>query len=130
MIDSSLVTMGWVVSNYLIAGVEPTPNGNDNFTAAPSGTFRTGGRAAEHRREQAGAVRGAGVGAIGRADLATDARFAKRESRKRNRAALTVEIEASLQQRPAAEWETIFNGLGIPAGRVVSRARGARAANS
>ena len=34
--------MGWVVSNYLIAGIEPTPIGNDNFTAAPSGAFRTG----------------------------------------------------------------------------------------
>ena len=42
MLDATLATMGWVVSNYLNAGVVPVPMGNDNFTAAPSGTFRTG----------------------------------------------------------------------------------------
>jgi len=42
MLESTLATMGWVVSNYLNAGVTPTPMGNQNFTAAPSGTFRTG----------------------------------------------------------------------------------------
>ena len=42
MLDATLATMGWVVSNYLNADVEPQPMGNDNFTAAPSGTFRTG----------------------------------------------------------------------------------------
>ena len=34
--------MGWVVSNWLIAGVRPEPLGNENMTASPSGTFRTG----------------------------------------------------------------------------------------
>ena len=33
--------MGWVVSNYVIGGQEPLPRGNENFTSAPSGTFRT-----------------------------------------------------------------------------------------
>ncbi|MWT41804.1 CoA transferase, partial [Escherichia coli] len=42
MLESTLATMGWVVSNYLNAGVTPHPMGNQNFTAAPSGTFRTG----------------------------------------------------------------------------------------
>src|SRR6476646_231985 len=41
MLDSTLATMGWVVSNHLIAGQDPVPMGNDNFTAAPSGAFRT-----------------------------------------------------------------------------------------
>ncbi|HRO02664.1 MAG TPA: CoA transferase, partial [Terricaulis sp.] len=42
MLDSTIAAMGWVVSNYLIAGQAPAPMGNDNFTAAPSGAFRTG----------------------------------------------------------------------------------------
>ena len=42
MLDATIATMGWVVSNYLNTGVAPRPMGNDNFTAAPSGTFRTG----------------------------------------------------------------------------------------
>ena len=76
MLDSALATMGWVVSNYLIAGSEPLPLGNDNFTAAPSGAFRTARRPAQHRRQQAGAVRGAGRELVGREDLAADPRFA------------------------------------------------------
>jgi crotonobetainyl-CoA:carnitine CoA-transferase CaiB-like acyl-CoA transferase len=40
MLDSALASMGWVISNYLIAGQEPLPMGNDNFTAAPSGRSR------------------------------------------------------------------------------------------
>ncbi len=39
MLDAMLANMGWVVSNGLIAGVEPRPRGNENVTSAPSGTF-------------------------------------------------------------------------------------------
>ncbi len=62
MLDSALVTMGWVISNYLIAGTQPKAHGNSNFTAAPSGTFKTKDRLPQHRGQQAGAVRGAGKG--------------------------------------------------------------------
>jgi crotonobetainyl-CoA:carnitine CoA-transferase CaiB-like acyl-CoA transferase len=58
--------------------------------------------------------------AVGASGLVTDARFADRESRKKNRAALTAELEAALQHKSAADWETMLNGLGIPAGRVVT----------
>lgn len=119
MLDSTLVTMGWVVSNYLIAGKVPVPMGNENFTAAPSGTFRTGDgplNIAANKQEQFEAL----VVAIGRADLATDARFAEREARKRNRKALKVEVEAGLAAKSAEAWETILAKLGVPAGRVLS----------
>ena len=42
MLEAVLATMGWAVSNYLIAGKEPQPLGNENVTASPSGTFQTG----------------------------------------------------------------------------------------
>jgi CoA:oxalate CoA-transferase len=103
MLDSTLATMGWVVSNYLIAGRSRRPMGNDNFTAAPRAPSRPR-RPAQHRRQQAGAVRGPGR-CHRPPDLATDPRFAKREARKANRAELTVEIEAALAARSAAEWE-------------------------
>lgn len=119
MLDSTLVTMGWVVSNYLIVGQAPQPVGNDNFTASPSGTFRTGDgllNIAANKQQQFVAL----AGLIGRADLVTDARFAERESRKRNRAALTVEIEAGLASKCAQEWDRLLNGAGVPAGCVLS----------
>ena len=119
MLDCALVTMGWVVSNYLIAGHEPQPMGNNNFTAAPSGTFKTGRgllNIAANKQEQFESL----VDAIGRKDLMNDSRFAERENRKRNRAVLTQEIEAALAAKAAAEWEPILNRAGIPAGRVVT----------
>jgi crotonobetainyl-CoA:carnitine CoA-transferase CaiB-like acyl-CoA transferase len=119
MLDSALVTMGWVLSNYLIAGHEPRPIGNENFTAAPSGAFRTADgllNIAANKQEQFEAL----ARVIGREDLIADPRFAKRDARKRNRAALTVELERALAGRGAAEWEQVLNRIGIPAGRVLT----------
>ncbi len=118
MLDSALTAMGWAVSNYLIAGVEPKPHGNDNFTAAPSGAFRARDgliNIAANKQEQFEAL----VAAVGRAELASDPRFALRESRKRHRAELTVELERALAERTCAEWQTVFNRIGVPAGCVL-----------
>jgi CoA:oxalate CoA-transferase len=119
MLESTLVTMGWVVSNYLIAGTVPQANGNDNMTAAPSGAFKTGAgllNIAANKQEQFEAL----AKEIGREDLITDLRFAKRESRKRHRQELTQEIENALAAHDAAHWERIFNRIGVPAGRVLT----------
>ena len=40
MLESVLATTGWVISNWLIAGVHPGAHGNDNITSSPSGTFQ------------------------------------------------------------------------------------------
>ena len=119
MLDSAIVSLGWVVSNYLIAGVTPRAIGNENFTAAPSGTFKTGRgllNIAANKQEQFEAL----ARELGRADLIADPRFAEREGRKTNRAALTHELETALAQKPAAEWEAALNRLGVPAGRVLT----------
>jgi CoA:oxalate CoA-transferase len=119
MLDSTLATMGWVVSNYLMCGQAPVPMGNANFTAAPSGAFRTAEgllNIAANKQEQFVAL----AGLIGRPELATDPRFAAREDRKKNRAALTVEVESGLASKTAAEWESILNRAGVPSGRVLT----------
>jgi CoA:oxalate CoA-transferase len=119
MLDSALLTMGWVISNYLIAGTEPQPHGNNNFTAAPSGTFRTRHgllNIAANKQEQFEFL----AKAVGRDDLITDPRFARRESRKQHRAALTEALEAALGAKTAQEWDLLFNELGIPAGCVIT----------
>ncbi len=119
MLDSTIATMGWIVSNYLIAGVEPEAIGNDNFTAAPSGTFRTGAgllNIAANTDEQFAAL----AKLIERPDLMGDPRFLTRESRKRNREVLTLLLETELRQQPAVYWEDQLNRIGVPAGRVLS----------
>jgi len=111
--------MGWVAANLLIGGQAPVPMGNDNFTAAPSGTFKTGSgllNIAANKQEQFETL----ARAIGREDLIDDVRFAAREARKQNRAALTEQLESALQQKTAEQWETILTRIGIPAGQVLT----------
>ena len=118
MLESTLVAMGWVVSNWLIAGVQPQPLGNENMTASPSGTFRTGEgllNIAANQQQQFEAL----CRLIERPELAADVRFAGREDRKRNRAELSSEIERALAPRPAAEWSRLMNDSGVPAGEVL-----------
>ncbi|MDR3400766.1 MAG: CoA transferase [Pandoraea sp.] len=119
MLEATLATMGWVVSNYLNAGVAPTPMGNENFTAAPSGTFRTGDGllniAANETRQFVSLC-----SLIGRPEIADDPRFAQRDARKQHRDALKAEIEAALAQDTAANWETKLVESGVPAGRVLT----------
>ncbi len=118
MLEATLVTMGWQVSNWLIAGVRPQPLGNENMTAAPSGLFATGDGplniAANQQLQFETLVR-----LIGRPGLAIDPRFTDREDRKRNRFALKAEIEAALATKSAREWSALFNAHGVPAGEVL-----------
>jgi crotonobetainyl-CoA:carnitine CoA-transferase CaiB-like acyl-CoA transferase len=118
MLEATLVTMGWQVSNWLIAGVRPQPLGNENMTAAPSGLFSTGDgplNITANQQQQFEAL----ARLIGRPVLAADPRFADREDRKRNRFALKAEIEAALMAKSAREWSALFNAQGVPAGEVL-----------
>jgi formyl-CoA transferase len=119
MLDATLVSMGWVVSNLLIAGQEPRPMGNDNFTASPSGTFRAMDRSiniSANKQEQFEAL----CDAIGASHLKHDPRFADREMRKRHRAELTSEIEARLALRPAQQWVEALNAASVPSGAILT----------
>ncbi|TIS95491.1 CoA transferase [Mesorhizobium sp.] len=119
MLECTLSALGWPVSNYLTADVEPQPMGNENMTAAPSGTFRTGDgllNIAANKQEQFVTL----CRLIGLPDLASDPRFAERETRKRNRIALKSLIEDALASGSAAAWEETLNRAGVPAGRVLT----------
>lgn len=119
MLDAALTSMGWVVSDHLIAGWEPAPMANENVTAAPSGTFATADGAlniAANKQEQYEAL----CRALGREELISDPRFVTGEDRKHNRDSLRVELETSLKAKTAAEWDAILLGTGVPAAPVVS----------
>jgi crotonobetainyl-CoA:carnitine CoA-transferase CaiB-like acyl-CoA transferase len=118
MLESSLVAMGWAVSNWLIAGVRPSPMGNENMTASPSGTFRTGSgllNIAANKQEQFETL----CKLISREDLISHPNYAGREDRKRYRLELKHELETALAKRTAAEWSLILNKAGVPAGEVL-----------
>jgi CoA:oxalate CoA-transferase len=119
MLDATLVQMGFVTSNYLNAGMQPTPMGNQNATAAPSGTFHTADgllNIAANEQKQYESL----CDAIGTPELKTDPRFADRFERRKNRAELNPLIDAGLASRPAREWEVLLNAQGVPCGCVLS----------
>jgi CoA:oxalate CoA-transferase len=119
MLEASLATMGWVVSNYLNCGVVPKPMGNENITSSPSGTFQTADRLLNVAANEDSQYRSL-CDLIERPDLKTDPRFADRQIRKQNRNAMKAEIEPALMRRSADEWEPLMVAAGIPAGGVLT----------
>ena len=118
LLDSIMPLMGWVAANLLIGGEQPTLMGNDNFTAAPSGTFRTQDghiNIAANKQEQWEAV----CDVLGVPALKTDARFQERDTRKKNRRELTPLLEARLAQKPTGFWVRELNAQDVPSGEIL-----------
>ena len=119
MLEAAISAMGWTVSNYLIAGVPPEPMGDQNATAAPSGTFEAADgplNIAANRQEQFEAL----CREVGMPRLVSDPRFADREARKRNRGALNDTLNSALRRRTALEWEQALPAVGVPAARILT----------
>jgi len=119
LLDSIMPLMGWVAANLLIGKQQPQLLGNDNFTAAPSGTFATGDgyiNIAANQQDQWEAV----CDILGVPELKTDARFQERDTRKKNRKALTPLLEARLKEKPTAHWVEALNAKGVPSGEILS----------
>ncbi|HXY19577.1 MAG TPA: CaiB/BaiF CoA-transferase family protein [Gemmatimonadales bacterium] len=118
LVDSIMPLMGWVAANLLIGHQQPQLLGNDNFTAAPSGTFATRDGAiniAANKQEQWEAV----AEALGVPELKHDPRFARRDARKKNRRALTPLLEAKLRERDTDDWVRVLNERGVPSGAIL-----------
>ena len=119
MLESTIATMGWQVSNWLIAGVAPEAMGNENMTAAPSAAFKTGDgllNIAANQQEQYERL----CTVIARPDLVTHPLFKTRDERKTRRDELRVELEKALAVRSAKEWSAQLNDAGVPAGEVLT----------
>jgi len=119
LLDSIVPLMGWVVANLMIGGQQPVLMGNDNFTAAPSGVFRTRDgyiNIAANKQEQWEAV----ADVLGVPALKTDDRFRERDTRKKNRKALTPLLEERLATRDTASWVEELNAHDVPAGAILT----------
>ncbi|MEM7241362.1 MAG: CoA transferase [Pseudomonadota bacterium] len=119
MLESVMATMGWVVSNQLIAGQNAEPRGNENWTSAPSGAFETADgvlNIAANKDEQWVLL----TDHLGLTTLRKDPNYVTREDRKRNRFALRKDLETVLQKKSAREWAKELNDIGVPAGAVLT----------
>lgn len=118
LLDSIMPLMGWVAANLLIGNSPPVVMGNDNFTAAPSGTFRTQDgfiNIAANKQEQWEAV----CDVLGVPELKTDPRFQERDTRKKNRKELTPLLEANLTGKPTVFWVEALNARDVPSGEIL-----------
>jgi formyl-CoA transferase len=118
LLDSIMPLMGWVAANLLIGGQQPVLLGNDNFTAAPSGMFRTLDgyiNIAANQQQQWEDL----ADELGLPEVKTDPRFQDRDIRKSNRALLTPLLEAKLSGNTTSHWVEVLNEKGIPSGAVV-----------
>lgn len=118
MLDSVMPLMGWVAANLLIGKQQPVVMGNDNFTAAPSGVFRTKDghiNIAANKQEQWESV----CDVLGVPELKADERFQKRDIRKQNRKQLTPLLEAKLAERGTREWVDLLNAKDVPSGEIL-----------
>ncbi len=118
LLDSIMPLMGWVAANLLIGKQHPVLMGNDNFTAAPSGTFVTRDghiNIAANKQEQWDAV----CDVLGVPELKSDPRFQERDTRKQNRKELTPLLEAKLVAKDTAEWVTVLNAADVPSGAIL-----------
>ena len=118
MLDSIMPMMGWVAANLLIGQQQPQLMGNDNFTAAPSGTFRTADgfiNIAANQQQQWEDL----ADALGVPELKCDPRFHERDTRKKNRALLTPLLEAKLTTKTTEHWAGVLNARGIPSGAIL-----------
>ena len=119
MLEAVLATMGWVVSNHLLGGVDPVRNGNENPTSAPSGAFQCADgliNIAANKDEQWVLL----ARHLGRDDLLANPLYATREDRKTHRLRLKAELETVLTTRNANAWADALNAIGVPAGPVLS----------
>ncbi len=119
LLDSIMPMMGWVAANLLIGGVQPELTGNENFTAAPSGTFTTADGSinlAANKQDQWEAV----CRLLGLPELITDPRFQERDTRKKNRKELTALLEARFREKPGSYWVEQLNARGVPSGEILS----------
>jgi CoA:oxalate CoA-transferase len=119
LLDSIMPLLGWVAANLLIGKQPPVLMGNDNFTAAPSGTFVTKDgfiNISANKQEQWETV----ADLLGLPELKTDPRFQERDSRKKNRKALTPLLEVKLKEKETAYWVELLNKNDVPSGAILS----------
>jgi len=119
MLDSVISSMGWVVSNYLNANVIPKPLGNENFTASPSGTFKTKNGMINIAANRQSHFEGVCV-AINLKNLIKNKKFFDRQNRLKNRNLLKQIIEKKLSKQKTNYWVKKFQNLNVPCGPILT----------
>jgi crotonobetainyl-CoA:carnitine CoA-transferase CaiB-like acyl-CoA transferase len=117
LLDTQIVALVNVASNYLVSGQAPQRHGNQHPNIVPYQTFR--------------AADGEFIVAVGndrqfaqlcalldRPDLKDDPRYSTNPARVQNRDSLIPTLQAIFARRPAAEWVAALLAADIPSGPI------------
>ncbi|MEM7295599.1 MAG: CaiB/BaiF CoA-transferase family protein [Pseudomonadota bacterium] len=119
MLASLMSMLGWAVSNFLISGNAPVPQGNFNPAASPSGVFEASD-GPFNIAANSDAMWELLTEHLGLSELRNRPEYKTRDDRKANRRALKAELEVVLSTRPAQVWSEQLNALGVPSGPVLT----------
>jgi crotonobetainyl-CoA:carnitine CoA-transferase CaiB-like acyl-CoA transferase len=117
LLQAQIFMLDFQASRWLMDGKVAPQAGNNHPTSIPTGAFKT----------KDGYINIATAGgkiwerfchAIEAPDLITDADYADRELRSKNRDALNAEIDRRLADRSSAEWIDRLNQEGVPCGPI------------
>ena len=118
LLDSIMPLMGWLVSNWMIGGQPPVLVGNENFTTAPSGVFKSKDghiNIAANKQEQWERL----VDLIEMPELKNDPRFIDREARIKHRDILRDILNKKIIKNNTDFWVELLTENGIPAGHII-----------
>lgn len=117
LLEAQIAMMDFQAARYLVEGKVPPQAGNDHPYATPMGVYATrdghiniGVGAEGHWRSF--------CGAIGRPELAEDARYDSLEKRYAARPELRALIEGILTTQDSAHWLVAFEQAAVPAGPI------------
>ena len=117
LLDGQVAWLTYVAGKYFATGVTPGRHGSAHESLAPYQVLPTADAPLMVAVGSDGLWRRF-AGAIGRAELADDPRFATNPDRVRNRDTLIPLITEALAGRCCAEWTDTLNEAGVPAGPV------------
>ncbi len=119
LLEAAMALTVWESAEHWFTGETPRALGSAHRVNAPYQAFRASDGyftvGANTDRLYAGFCR-----ALGRADLAADARFATRPLRLRHREVLVTELEKTTVTQPRAHWLALIDAEGVPCGPINS----------
>jgi crotonobetainyl-CoA:carnitine CoA-transferase CaiB-like acyl-CoA transferase len=119
LLEAMISLLDFQATRWLIGKEVPPQAGNDHPTLFPMGVFETADGLI-NIAASGGRMWRDFLDVIGRPELAQDARFAEPASRAKNRQPLRDACNEALRTKTTQEWIEALNGVGVPAGPILS----------
>ena len=120
LLDCQLALLTWQAQNYLISGVIPAANGSRHHMIAPSEAFRCADDRHLVISPTGDRFWARFCAAVGRPDLAGDARFRTGADRIANVSALAGELGELFASAEVPQWVARLTAAGVPAAPVLN----------